>query len=358
VLSFLGAAGKAAGFAVESARWAWKVGRLKHEPQFLRNRVLLSSLANDVATDLSLLDVARGVPAIYTVYAGYDEIAHRRGPSSPEAIAELAVADRGIEALDRAIALRPELRYDLYVLSDHGQEETRPIEQVLGGPNLADWILAADERGHVDPARLKTLSRDRLRHERHAALSFLGCADGTCGGHARDGGGDERRPRIVVSDAGDFAHVYFAELDRPATLPEIEVRWPGVLAAVRSCPAAGLVAVRGGTRGVAFLRGARFDLARPETLDGLLGYPGRLLAAYAATMLAMPSAGDLLVFGAGVPGGDVAYSWEFGSHGGLGRGDVETFFVHPAAVPFERRVEGPLDLHRFFTERYGGHARA
>lgn len=358
LLSFAGAAGKAAGFAVESARWAWKVGRLKHEPLFLRNRVLLSSLATQVATDLSLLDVARGVPAIYTVYAGYDEVAHRRGPAAPEAIAELAAADRGIEALDRAIAMRPELRYDLYVLSDHGQEETRPIEQVLEGPNLADWILAADDQGRVDPAAVKAIARARLRHERHSALSFLGCAEGCGGGNAREGGGDERRPRVVVSDAGDFAHVYFADLPRPPELAEIEARWPGVLAAVLSCPASGLVAVRGGRKGFAFLRGARFDLADGASLDGLLGYPGRLLATYAATMLAMPSAGDLLVFGAGVPGGDVAYSWEFGSHGGLGRGDVETFVVHPAAVPFERHIEGPLDLHRFFTERYGGHARA
>ncbi len=358
VLSIVGAAGKAARFAWDSAQWALRVGRLKHEPTFLRNRVLLSSLATEVATDLSLLDIARGVPAIYTVYAGYDEVAHRRGPSAPEAIEELAAADRGIEALDRAVALRPELGYDLYVLSDHGQEETRPIERVLHGPNLADWILAADQRGRVDPAAVKAIARQRLRHERHAAFSFLGCADGCSPGQAREGGGDERRPRVVVSDAGDFAHVYFADLERSPELPEIEARWPGILAAVLSCPASGLVAVRGGTRGFAFLRGRRFDLADPASLDGLLGYPGRLLADYAATMLAMPSAGDLLVFGAGVPGGDVAYSWEFGSHGGLGRGDVETFFIHPARVRFERRVEGPLDLYRFFTERYGGHARA
>jgi hypothetical protein len=356
LLSIAGAVGKAAGFAWESARWALRVGRLKHEPMFLRNRVLLSSLATQTATDLSLLDIARGVPAVYTVYAGYDEVAHRRGPGSAEALEELAAADRGIEAIDRAIALRPELRYDLYVLSDHGQEETRPIERVLGGANLADWILAADERGHVDPAAVKELARRRLRHERHAALSFLGCAGGCSPGEAREGGGEERRPHVVVSDAGDFAHVYFADAPSPPALPEIEARWPGVLRAVLSCPASGLVAVRGGTRGFAFLRGRRFDLSDPRSLDGLLGYPGRLLARYAAAMLAMPSAGDLLVFGAGVPGGDVAYSWEFGSHGGLGRGDVETFFVHPAAVPFDRPVEGPRDLHRFFTERYDGHA--
>lgn len=344
------AAGAAAGGALESARWSLAQRRLKHEPRFVLHRALISELLAEFATQLTLLDVSRGVPAIYTVYASYDEVAHRRGPFSAEALAELRTADAALALIHAAIRARPELRYELYVLSDHGQEATRPIEQLLQGPNLADWILAADRRGRVDRAAVKRLARQRLRRERLASLPVVGKLCGA--GRSLEGGGEEGRPPLVVAEAGDVAHVYFVDRADPLPLEELERRWPAQLRAVLSCPASGIVAVRGGCAGFAFHRGRRLDLAEPGALAGVLGYDGARLRAYLREMLAMPSAGDLVVYGAGVQGGDVAYAFEFGSHGGVGSGDVETFFIHPWHVPPGDGLQGPKELHRFFRDRF------
>ena len=46
-----------------------------------------------------MIDMARGVPAIYLAYGNYDEVAHRRGPFSPQARAELHRVDRYLETL-------------------------------------------------------------------------------------------------------------------------------------------------------------------------------------------------------------------------------------------------------------------
>ncbi|WP_373048936.1 alkaline phosphatase family protein [Vulgatibacter sp.] len=342
-------AGTAASGAISSARWAIEQRRLRHEPRFVIHRALLGELLAEFATHLTLLDLSRGVPAIYTVYAGYDEIAHRRGPFSEEALAELRVADDALALLHAAIKARPERRYEMYVLSDHGQEPTRPIERVLAGPNLADWILAADRRGGVDPARVKRIARDRLRRERLEAVPFF---KRLCGGASREGGGEENRPKVIVSEAGDVAHVYFTDRTAPLTFEEMEARWPAQLRAVLECPASGIVAIRGGSAGFAFLQGKRFDLSDPGALEGVLRYDGTRLRSYLLEMLQMPSAGDLVVYGAGVPGGDVAYAFEFGSHGGVGAGDVETFFIHPWHVPVGDAQMGPRELHAFFRERF------
>jgi len=337
--------------AWSSLVWALAKGRLKHEPRFVLDRMLLGELAVELATYFTLLDIARGVPAIYTVYAGYDEVAHRRGPYSHEALCELTVADDRLAQIRGAIRARPDMRYDLYVLADHGQEPTRPIEEIMGGPNLHDWILSVDSNGVVSEEKAHARSAGRLRRERIEALPFghLMCGSGDI--HA--GGGTEGKPPIVVADAGDIAHVYMTDTTRPLSLAELETRWPAQVRATLSCPGSGIVAVRGGRAGFAFHMGRKLDLAEPGSLAGILDYDHERLRSYLVQMVSTPSAGDLVVFGAGVPGGDVAYSWEFGSHGGVGHGDVETFLIHPWFVELDGPdVMGPLDLHRFFTKRY------
>ena len=226
---------------------------------------------------------------------------------------------------------------------------------MLGGPNLADWMLAAGRDGRVAPARVKRIARDRRRRERIESLPLVRRFCGA--GRSLEGGGDEGRPPVVVSEAGDIAHVYFTDRVAPLTCEELTARWPAQLQAVLECPASGIVAVRGGSCGHAFHRGRRFDLADPSALQGVLRYDASLLRASLIEMLQMPSAGDLVVYGAGVEGGDdVAFAFEFGSHGGVGKGDVETFFIHPWHVPAEDGPMGPKELHHFFRRRFlAGH---
>ena len=347
--------GKMAATAVtgtwSSLLWSMQKGRLKHEPRFVLNRMLLNDGGVEITTYFTLLDIARGVPAVYSVFAGYDETAHRRGPLSSEALEELTVADERLSLIRGAIRARPELRYELYVLADHGQEPTRPIEEVLGGPNLKDWIVSADADGKVGTGEVMLRAAERLHRERMSALPFgsHACGSGAIG----KGGGAEGKPPVVVADAGDVAHVYVTDSTRTVDLEEFQARWPGQLRATLDCPGSGIVAVRGGRAGYAFHMGRRFDLAEAGSMDGVLPYEGERLRSYLQQMVATPASGDLIVFGAGAPGGDVAYSWEFGSHGGVGLGDVETFLIHPWFVTLDGPdVMGPLDLHRFMMKRY------
>lgn len=333
-----------------SLRWSMRKGTFRNEPRYMLHRMLLAGLAEEVTTSLTALDICRGVPAIYSVYAGYDEVAHRRGPFSEEALAELAYADRSIALLDDVIRARPELRYEMYVLSDHGQEPTRPAEELLGGITFGDWLLAAEAGGRVDTSKLQRTVAERARRERLAHLPF---GDHLADSRLLGGGGTERRPPLVIADAGDLAHVYFTDRPEPFDLEGLLSRWPIQLQAALTCPAAGIVATRGGRAGFAFHKGKRFDLAEPGVLRGILPYDPETLRQYLREMIAIPSSGDLLIFGAGVGGGDVAYAWEFGSHGGVGTGDVETFLLHPSSVDASALAgKGPLELHRFFHDRF------
>lgn len=52
------------------------------------------------------LDVVRGVPAIYTTYLSYDEVAHHAGPDTPDALNTLRSLDRQIRRIRNVIAAK------------------------------------------------------------------------------------------------------------------------------------------------------------------------------------------------------------------------------------------------------------
>jgi hypothetical protein len=186
---------------------------------------------------------------------------------------------------------------------------------------------------------------------RRIARQGLDLFEGKVVGHAL---GSSQSERIATAEAGDLAHVYFLGSDAPLPLEAIRERHPGVLAALRESRAVGLVAVRGGRRGFAVLRGQELDLANPADVARLPHPDPALLAEYLADLLSLPDSGDLVVQGwRGAGEQPIAYAWEFGSHGGVAPEEIETFVVHPREVDFRfDAVKRPSELYEFFVQRY------
>ncbi|MBI5542971.1 MAG: alkaline phosphatase family protein [Deltaproteobacteria bacterium] len=356
---------EAGGGLVDLFRQLARVGRLRHEPTFLMNRILLSIGAREAATWNAVLDIARGVPALYVCFGDYDEIAHRRGPGSRLALLALWGIDRAIARIFAAAAAVPEMRYDFFLVSDHGQVETRPFEQATG-LSLVDWLAAAGPDGRVPDEVMRSIHRFRAvdraaeslpgRHlkvrVREATLEAARALASSRG----DSQALRRLEELVVAEAGDIAHVYLGRESQPMELAQIEARHGRVLQMLTRSPAVGLVAARAGRdSAVVWRRGRRLDLSDPADARLLdLGYGGARAAGYLSTVVRMPSAGDLVVYGNGLPGTDVAFAWEFGSHAGVARGEVETFVVHPARHAADLcRVEHGADLHDFLLGTYG-----
>jgi hypothetical protein len=114
------------------------------------------------------------------------------------------------------------------------------------------------------------------------------------------------------------------------------------------------MALRGGRRGFALVRGEVMDLAEPREVARLPHSSPPLLATYLSDLVSLPDSGDIVVLGwRGDRKPVVAYAWEFGSHGGVAPEETEAFIVHPA----ERRhafdgVIRPSELYRYFEEGY------
>jgi hypothetical protein len=351
---------------VEGARWTASLGRLKHEPRFFLHRLLVAALMRELAVQGVVVDMARGIPVVYADFVAYDEFAHRRGPDAPIAVSQLRSIDRALAALFAAAEALPEQRYDVYVLSDHGHVATRPFESCTG-LSLPEYLALA-QKGVPVPRALPPLEARRLAQARgvrsvlrkirsvpagarRALRTGLDLVEGKIVGHTL---GSSVSDRVATTEAGDLAHVYLLDEDAPLPLAGIRLRHLWILSALRESRAVGLVAVRGGRRGFALLRGQEFDLGDPRDVARLPHPEPELLAEYLGDLLSLPESGDLVVQGwRGEGETPTAYAWEFGSHGGVAPEETQTFVVHPADVGFRfGDVKRPSELYRFFHDRY------
>lgn len=270
--------------------------------------IALSIWVRELFTLLVSADLYRGVPAIYVNFLDHDVFAHAFGPEHRLAVRALRRVDRSIQQLARIVRRLPDLGYDLYILSDHGQAPSRPFSRLARGQSLERVVRAA-----------------------------LGAA-----GH-----------ELKLIAAGPNAFVYFTDRADPLTAAEIESRHPGALARLSRHPGIGFVLARGTSGPVCWYRGRRASLARrpdPAARDPFARRPDRaLVVAGLSDLMAMPSAGDIVLYGTGAPGGHVSFIDEYGAHAGPSEEELHTFILHPPSVrlPFDTLAH-PTQLYPHF----------
>ncbi len=311
-------------------RWVAEVKDWRHEREFLLNRVFLSSIGWNLARTRAEIDMVAGVPAIYLVFGNYDEISHRRGPFSPQALRELYRVDGALEEL-YAIAKTVENPYDIYLLTDHGHVDSSPFEQrqrerlkpyLLSGPKVA--LDAAVERALLDGRRLEA--------------------------------GLPPAPDVepVVIEAGNFSHVYLNRERRALEAKELLERYRDVVARAVSNPDIGIVAMRRGDSAVAVIGGGVYGPDEMDQAPLAAEFNKRAVADLLRELPHMPTAGDLVLYGQAVTQtGTVGFAWEFGSHGGLTRIETDSVICWPADAPVDLgALSHSTQLHERLSEVY------
>ena len=64
--------------------------------------------------------------------------------------------------------------------------------------------------------------------------------------------------------------------------------------------------------------------------------------------MAMPSAGDFVIYGTGAAEGHVSFIPEHGSHAGPSAEEMNTFIVYPAKVTLPASITHPAQLYEHF----------
>jgi hypothetical protein len=332
----------------DQRRAAWKLAK---------KRIAVSVWMREWFTCAVARDIYDGVPAIYVNYLDHDEIAHAIGPRSREALAALRGIDRSLRQIRRVLRRVPEHGYDLYVLSDHGQAACVPYRAVAGGQRF-ELAFFEDVLGWrpAEPARAAAARRGRRPPARPAAPPAPpGPRSAEPGGRTELGFEPHldvreswERDGIRVISAGPNAFVYFVDTADPVPLEAIERRYPGLAAALSKSTGVGLVLARTAGGPVCLWRGQMHRLEDTEGGPFAERQDRELVARDLADLMAMRSAGDLVVYGIDAPEGHVSYIDEVGAHAGPSPEELNTFIAVPAGAQVPDRIDHPLRLYDVF----------
>jgi len=326
-------------------------------------KVVVSVWMRGFFTMAASRDLYAGVPALYVNYVDYDEAAHAFGPRSRPALVSLGRVDRAMRQLWRVVRRVPEHRYDFYILADHGQTSCKPYGEINGGRRFERWIFdqflstatrpltpqsngAARGLAHGIRSRSRGVSGFFQQYLNYIDEDYLRRNDPEA--HEQDG--------VRVISAGPNAFFYVLGAGEPLDLDALETRFPGLAEKLSQSPGVGLVLARSAGGAVCFARGKRYFF--PECGEG--PFEGRADAALAiqgiADLMAMPSAGDFVIYGTGAGEGDVSYIPENGAHAGPSSDEMNTFIVRPRNLTLRPAITHPAQLYDHFMRYQTGFA--
>ena len=335
------------------------VGEWRRGFKWLAIKIGLSVWVRELFTLAVARDLYAGVPAIYVNYLDYDVLSHAYGPRHPRALRSLRRIDDAIKQIWRVCRRVPEHRYDLYVLSDHGQAHTKLFDDLAGGRRFERVIF----EDFFTPQGARPVSPQRPAGRHHLASGIKALRVGRAPGffqrffnYIEDGFpwvlGElkeaRERDNVRVICAGPNAFIYFVDDDAPLPIERIEERWPGLAEELSRHPGVGYVFSRGAGGPLCFWRGKRYRLGA-EAGPFAARDDAALVVSSIGDLMRMPSAGDLVVYGIDATPGHVSYIPEAGAHAGPSPEELHTFVVAPPDVRLPGPLNHPVQLYPFFV---------
>jgi hypothetical protein len=294
----------------------------------------------------------RGVPAIYALYAGYDDVAHFAGMQTHDAFDVLKETDRYFARIEKAMVYAPR-PYHIVVLSDHGQSEG-PTFEAAHGVDLEGLVKALVKQDNAVFAELNTnenwnnlnafLTESVNANSRTAsvvktALKSKTQSDGIVrvGPEQHSEQLEAQASNIIVLGSGSTGLIYFRDAKQRLTFEEIQERYPELVLGLAKHPGIGWALVRSSENGDMIIGQKGIYYLDKDELEG-----ENPLAVYGPNALhflkretTFEHCPDILVNTKYDPVTEELAGFEnqASHHGGLGGPQNHAFIFHPTSLP-------------------------
>jgi hypothetical protein len=253
-----------------------------------------------------------GYSPIYAGFYAFDETGHAFGPDDSYALRILRHVDNTIKKIARA----RKNRYELVVLSDHGQIDTLPFSRISDkafGELVAGWLPGY---------RVQEMKGKAFGPDENQAIG-----------------------RVNLTNSGGLSHLYFADRAKRFTYSDLTAQFPDLAQKIAAIDGVALVMARDGEADV-FLAGAQ-EL-RGEAIKPVLAQydDPDILLAQLSRLNSFGMSGDLVVFGAFKEGRQVNFENQAGGHGSIGGEQAHPFVLAKRAWGIDTSaVQGAHELH-------------
>ena len=350
-------------------RWQQKQRKDKYiitarNPLYAFFRGFMGPLMQDLATYAIIGDVLRGVPAIYALYAGYDDLSHFAGMNSPEAFKVLHETDRYFARIERALEYAPR-PYHIVVLSDHGQSLGPTFESAYGVnlEILVDALIAGE--GDVYAAqgtdetwdKLHVVLTESIQEDTRTAKVLRRMFRSRIKNEVVEVGSESendataRGKKVVVVGSGCAGLIYFTGVSERMTYEQIQMAYPDLLLGLVNHPGIGFALVNSkengpmvlGKKGIHFLADGKVEGEDPLKPFG--PNPARHLTRENR----FSSCPDILLNTTYDPQTQELPGFEnqVSHHGGIGGPQCYPFLLHPASLSVgDEPIVTAVGLHK------------
>ncbi len=335
-------------------------------------RIVNNVIFREISVWAIIRDIKRSMPYIYMDFTIYDENAHQRGPDRKNVLHVLRDIDTNIRQIYRAARRNREIKYDIFVLSDHGQTFSIPYsyvndgtfedfvkntikEQAVAGDKYAeDWNsnvlkFARDIQQKIFPTKTVNYMAGKLGSsiEKSATKRI----------RAESQAMPEKKQEVIVKYSGPMAHIYFPELLGKADTEHIEIDQPGLIQAIMRHKDIEIIACRNknekiilGKNGI-LVKESEKDLYTVKGTNPLNCYEDTHFAyEEIMSLLDRQDSGDLIVFSRYSNNFTINFEEQLSAHGGMGGNQNNAFFACPADRAGDIKIETIRDLYGIFIK--------
>jgi hypothetical protein len=347
--------------------------RIRRSVKFSFLRAVANAGLREATTYFAREEIVRGTPVIYANYVGYDMVAHHTGPRSGDALGVLTRVDRQVRKISRTISKKARRRYDLVVLSDHGQTPSVPFRR-LYGKSLSDVIAETLQQRTAEPlgtsaelGYLRTLLREIQRADHAYGKRTLRAQRHTLERISEKMSPGEVEQKweevFVVCASGNLAHIYLTGTPERLTTEQLLETYPVLVETLIAHPGIGfLMTVResGGVLLIGRNGSRRLPSGEIDGVDPLLpfldGKDDESVLSALSQLGAFPHSGDLIVNG-NLLKKDFVVTFEdqVGTHGGVGGTQTAPFIIYPRRMGAKRDdLRHPSGIHSFLSGALSG----
>jgi uncharacterized membrane protein YvlD (DUF360 family) len=321
---------------------------------FLRG--FMGPVLQDLVTYTVISDILRGLPAVYALYAGYDDLSHFAGMTSPEAFEALHEVDRYFARLESAIkdAPRP---YHIIILADHGQSLGPTFEAAHGKTleHLVKELIKSDQEVFYSDAHNDSwdnlnavLSESTNANTRTAGLIRKMFASRTKddyvevtpkGTSADKVEAEAGKAKVVVMGSGSTGLIYFTDSPQRMTFEQIQAAHPELVLGLKDHPGIGFLLVRSEAQGDIVIGKSGVHYLKDDLVEGIdpLANFGPNAAMHLRRESSFSNCPDIVVNTLYDPATQELAGFEnqVSHHGGLGGPQNHPFILRPVNLPYD-----------------------